>query len=97
MTKLEAPFVRLLDQLEPPVTVIMADTFLFWVVGVGNQRNISVASFWPMSPSMFTIIQHVDLLVQNSHFPAESGEYKFFLLISPPPPTAFFFFYFFNK
>ena len=29
MTKLEAPFVWLLDQLEPSVTVIMADTFLF--------------------------------------------------------------------
>ena len=29
MTKLEAPFVWLLDQLEPPVTVIMDDTFLF--------------------------------------------------------------------
>ena len=29
MTKLEAPFVRLLDQLKPPVTVIMVDTFLF--------------------------------------------------------------------
>ena len=36
MTKLKAPFVRLLDHLEPPITVIMVDTFLFWVVGVGN-------------------------------------------------------------
>ena len=78
MMKLEAPFVRLLDQLEPPVTVFMVDTFLFWVVGAGNQKNISVASFWPMSPSMFTIVQHVDLLVQNGHFPTESGEYNFF-------------------
>nr|XP_023926673.1 UDP-glycosyltransferase 87A1-like [Quercus suber]XP_023926675.1 UDP-glycosyltransferase 87A1-like [Quercus suber]POE92797.1 udp-glycosyltransferase 87a1 [Quercus suber] len=75
-TKLEAPFVRLLDQLEPPVTVIMADTFLFWAVGVGNRRNIPVASFWPMSQSMFTIIQHVDLLVKNGHFPADSAKSK---------------------
>ena len=67
--------MRLLDQLEPPVTVIMADTFLYWAVGVGNRRNIPVASFWPMSPSMFTIIQHVDLLVKNGHFPSDSGEY----------------------
>ena len=65
MTKLEALFVRLLDQLEPPVKVIMADTFLFWVVRVGNQRNISVAYFWPMLPSMFTITQHVDIFIQN--------------------------------
>ncbi|KAM3758410.1 hypothetical protein ACB098_01G041900 [Castanea mollissima] len=73
-TKLEAPFVRLLDQLEPPVTVIMADTFLFWAVGVGNRRNIPVASFWPMSQySMFTIIQHVDLLVKNGQLLADSA------------------------
>ena len=75
MTKLEAPFVRFLDQLEPPVTVIMADTLLFWTVGVGNRRNIPVASFWPMSQSMFTIVQHVDLIVKNGHFPADPGEY----------------------
>ncbi|KAL4649883.1 hypothetical protein ACB092_01G046400 [Castanea dentata] len=71
---LEAPFVRLLDQLEPPVTVIMADTFLFWAVGVGNRRNIPVASFWPTSQSMFTIIQHVDLLVKNGQLLADSAK-----------------------
>ena len=76
-TKLEAPFVRLLDQLEPPVTVIVADTFLFWAVGVGNRRNIPVASFWPMSQSMFTIMQHADLFVKNGHLPADSGENVF--------------------
>ncbi|KAK9998846.1 hypothetical protein SO802_018449 [Lithocarpus litseifolius] len=75
-TKLEAPFVRLLDQLEPPVTVIMADTFLYWAVGVGNRRNIPVASFWPMSQSMFTITQNVDLLVKNGHLPADSAKSK---------------------
>ena len=76
MTKLEVPFVRLLDQLEfPLVTVIIADTLLFWAVGVGNKRNIPVTSFWPMSMSMFTIIQHVDLLVQNGHFSIDPGEF----------------------
>ena len=75
MTKLEVSFVRLLDQLEfPPVTVIIADTLLFWAVGVGNKSNIPVTSFWPMSLSMFTIIQHVDLLVQNGHFFVDPGE-----------------------
>ena len=59
MTKLEAPFVQLLDQLELPVTVIIVDTVLSWVVGVGNRRNIPVASLWTMSPSMFTTIQHI--------------------------------------
>jgi hypothetical protein len=58
MTKLEAPFVKLLDQLEPPVTVIIHDTVLFWAVGVGNRRNIPVASFWPMSASIYTTFHH---------------------------------------
>ncbi|KAE8039348.1 hypothetical protein FH972_011769 [Carpinus fangiana] len=65
MTKMEAPFERLLDRLETPPTIIVADTNLFWAVGVGNRRNIPVASFWPMSASMFSVIQHPNLLVQN--------------------------------
>lgn len=80
-TKLEAPFVQLLDRIElPPVTVILADTTLFWAVGVGNRRNIPVAAFWPSSPSMLMILQHFDLLVQNGHFTADiSGQFNFFL------------------
>ncbi|XP_075634763.1 UDP-glycosyltransferase 87A1-like [Castanea sativa] len=74
-TKLEAPFVQLLDRIElPPVTVILADTTLFWAVGVGNRRNIPVASFWPSSPSMLMILQHFDLLVQNGHFTADISD-----------------------
>ncbi|GFZ20128.1 UDP-Glycosyltransferase superfamily protein [Actinidia rufa] len=45
MTKMEEPFERLLDRLDPPVSIIIADTFLPWAVDVGNRRNIPVASF----------------------------------------------------
>ncbi|GAV58676.1 hypothetical protein CFOL_v3_02209, partial [Cephalotus follicularis] len=55
-TKLEAPFERLLDRLEPPANVIVADTFLVWGVGVGNRRNVLVSSFFPMSATMFSVI-----------------------------------------
>ena len=76
MMKLEAPLVRLLDQLKfPSVTVIIAATLLFWAISIENRRNIPVALFWPMSMSMFTIIQHVDLLVQNGHFSVDPGEF----------------------
>ena len=75
MTKLEAPFEQLLDWLDPPATVIVAETFLFWAVGVGNRRNIPVASFWPMSASVFMVFRHFNLLPQNSHFLLDvSGE-----------------------
>ncbi|XP_058746405.1 UDP-glycosyltransferase 87A1-like [Vicia villosa] len=57
VTKMEEPFERLLDRLEPPPTVIIHDTYLFWVVRVANRRNIPVASFWPMSTSFFLVLQ----------------------------------------
>ena len=75
LTKMEAPFEQLLDRIKPQVTLIMCDSLLFWAVGVGNRRHIPVASFWPMSATMFSIFQHWDLLVQNKHYPVDlSGE-----------------------
>uniref|UniRef100_A0A2N9G7K5 Uncharacterized protein n=1 Tax=Fagus sylvatica TaxID=28930 RepID=A0A2N9G7K5_FAGSY len=48
MTKMEAPFEQLLDRLEPPVDAILGDVELMWAIGVGNRRNIPVASVWTM-------------------------------------------------
>ncbi|KAJ4840482.1 hypothetical protein Tsubulata_000400 [Turnera subulata] len=66
-TKMEAPFEDLLDQLDQPPTVIMADTFLSWVPGFGNRRNIPVTSFWTMPATVFSIFHHLDLLRQRGH------------------------------
>ncbi|XAR58877.1 hypothetical protein NMG60_11014445 [Bertholletia excelsa] len=74
LTKLEEPFVRLLDRLEPSPRVVVYDTYMPWVVGVGNRRNIPVASFWTMSASVFSVLFHFDLLVRNGHFPANLSE-----------------------
>uniref|UniRef100_A0A7C9F147 Uncharacterized protein n=1 Tax=Opuntia streptacantha TaxID=393608 RepID=A0A7C9F147_OPUST len=70
-TKLPDPFERLLDRLDPPSTAIIYDTFLTWVVGVGNKRNIPVASLFTESASVYTLLSHVDLLVQHGHFPLD--------------------------
>ncbi|OVA02797.1 UDP-glucuronosyl/UDP-glucosyltransferase [Macleaya cordata] len=70
-TKMEAPFQQVLDQLESPVTVIIADTMLPWAVSVGNRRNIPLVSLWTMSPSVFSLFYHFDLLTQNRHFFAD--------------------------
>lgn len=48
MGKMEEPCERLLDQLNPPATAILADVLLFWAVGMGNRRNIPVASLWAL-------------------------------------------------
>ncbi|KAG5064145.1 hypothetical protein JHK85_005328 [Glycine max] len=70
MTKMEAPFEELLHRLQPLPTLIIYDTYLFWVVRVANSRNIPVASFWPMSASVFAVFKHYHLLQQNGHYPA---------------------------
>ncbi|KAI4305397.1 hypothetical protein L6164_028767 [Bauhinia variegata] len=69
MTKMEAPFQQLLDRLELLPTMIIHDTFLFWVVGEGNRRNIPVASFFTMSASIFSFLHHFHLFNQNGHYP----------------------------
>nr|KYP72915.1 Cytokinin-O-glucosyltransferase 2 [Cajanus cajan] len=74
MTKMEAPFQDLLHRLQPPPTVIIYDTYLFWVVRVANRANIPVASFWPMSASFFAVLKHYHLLQQNGHYPVKVSE-----------------------
>ena len=72
MTKMETPFEKLLDRLEPPPTVIIYDTYLLWVVDVGNRRNIPVASFFTMSASFFSTLLRHHLLEQHGHYPINS-------------------------
>ncbi|KAG2672995.1 hypothetical protein I3760_13G068800 [Carya illinoinensis] len=75
-TKMEAPFEELLDRLKHPVSAIVADTYLVWAVEVGSRRNIPVASLMTMSATVFSVLHHLELLVQNGHFPVElSGQF----------------------
>ncbi|KAJ6302707.1 hypothetical protein OIU77_016737 [Salix suchowensis] len=74
-TKMGAPFERLLDQLEPPApSLIVTDTFLLWAFDAGNQRNIPVASFWPMSAMAFSVFYHFDRFLENGHYPVNFQE-----------------------
>ncbi|XP_051113182.1 UDP-glycosyltransferase 87A2-like [Andrographis paniculata] len=76
-TKMEEPFEMLLDRLDAPVSLIIADTFLNWPVELGDRRNIPVALLWPMSTYVFSILYHFDLLVRHGHYPfvlSERGE-----------------------
>ncbi|KAI8523232.1 hypothetical protein RHMOL_Rhmol13G0057300 [Rhododendron molle] len=74
LTKIEEPFERVLDRLEAPADVIVADTCLPWAVDVGRRRNIPVASFWAMPVTVFSMFYHFDLIAQNRHFPVEFPE-----------------------
>lgn len=66
MTQMAQPVEEVLDGFEPPVQLIIADTLLFWVVEMGNRRNIPVASFWSMSASMFSLLYQLDFLLERS-------------------------------
>ncbi|KAF7816161.1 UDP-glycosyltransferase 87A1-like [Senna tora] len=65
VTKTRAPFEQLLDQLEPPVTAIVADVELGWPTAVANRRNIPVALLWTMSASFYCTIHHLNILSSN--------------------------------
>ncbi|KAL9232553.1 hypothetical protein vseg_007653 [Gypsophila vaccaria] len=71
LTKLGEPFELLLDQLNPPATAIVFDTYMYWVIGIGVRRDIPVVSFFPMSASVFTSMYHFDLLRQHGHYPLD--------------------------
>lgn len=58
MTKMEGPFERLLDQLDPPVTTIIADAELLWAITIANKRNIPVATLCTLSATVFSILYH---------------------------------------
>ncbi|XP_031271794.1 uncharacterized protein LOC116130186 [Pistacia vera] len=75
-TKMEAPFEKLMDEIEveTPVSAIISDTYMRCAVDVGNRRNIPVATVFPMSASVFTVFHHHELLVKNGHFPVELSE-----------------------
>lgn len=100
LTKLQAPVEQLLNRLEPPKpNVIVHDTYLKWMVGLGNRRNIPVASFWTQSATVFSIFHHLDLVIQNGHFKfnlTERGKEKVNYIPGVPEmhasdlPTAFF-------
>ncbi|KAL8547152.1 hypothetical protein ACS0TY_006753 [Phlomoides rotata] len=72
LTKLEEPFVRLLDGggIRPP-DFIIGDALMPWLSEVAGRRNIPVAHLWTMSASVYSVFYHIDLLVQNAHFPVD--------------------------
>ncbi|RZC61068.1 hypothetical protein C5167_022844 [Papaver somniferum] len=60
-TKMEAPIEQLMDELEleSPVTVIIADTYVPFTVSVGSRRNIPVVSLWTMSQRGHEVIDYI--------------------------------------
>lgn len=73
--EMEAPFDELLmlltDDDRCPVSCIVYDIFLRWVVGVGRRRNIPVVGFWAQAPSVFSVYYQLDLVAGRGHVAVE--------------------------
>ncbi|KAM7500146.1 hypothetical protein LguiA_024560 [Lonicera macranthoides] len=71
-SKMEAPFIELLDRLELPASCLVADVFLPWITHVGNPRNIPVVLLWTMAASTFNVFSKMNLSANASEdFPNE--------------------------
>ncbi|XP_028792443.1 UDP-glycosyltransferase 87A1-like [Neltuma alba] len=75
MTKMEAPFEVLLQDLQTHVTIIIADAELQWAVPLANRWNIPVATLWTNSASVFSMFLHFHLLRQNEHLGINFSEH----------------------
>ncbi|KAF3339631.1 UDP-glycosyltransferase 87A2-like protein [Carex littledalei] len=63
LTNMEEPFERLIiEQLETPVQAIVGDTYLPWVVEVGNREGIPVCSLFPMAACFFRALDNYHML-----------------------------------
>lgn len=61
-TEMEGPIEKVLDTIQAPIDLIVADSFLGRAVDLGKRRNTQVASFWPASASTFLAVHHYDLI-----------------------------------
>ncbi|KAI7757889.1 hypothetical protein M8C21_032458 [Ambrosia artemisiifolia] len=67
LTKMEEPVQQLLRRMEVPISVIIYDTYLSWVVNMGSRMNVPVASLFTMSATVFATLYYYHLLVENGN------------------------------
>ncbi|KAG6470037.1 UDP-glycosyltransferase 86A1-like [Zingiber officinale] len=66
-----APMEELLQKLlreDPPVTVLIADTFNTWPSAMAKKYDLIHVSFWTQPALVFSLHYHKDLLISNGHF-----------------------------
>ncbi|XP_076957220.1 UDP-glycosyltransferase 87A1-like [Bidens hawaiensis] len=67
LTKMEQSVEEVIRRMEVPVSVIVYDTYLLWVVNMGGRMNVPVASLFTMSATVFSMCYYYRLLVENCH------------------------------
>ncbi|KAJ7972366.1 Glycosyltransferase [Quillaja saponaria] len=53
---------------DPPITCLVADTFLVWTSMIAKKYKLVNVSFWTEPALVYTLYYHLDLLKINGHF-----------------------------
>ncbi|XP_073156064.1 UDP-glycosyltransferase 86A1-like [Henckelia pumila] len=65
------------DMLKQPgydgVSFLIADTFYSWPATIAFKYNLISVSFWTQPAAVFSVNYHLDLLIENGHFPLKDN------------------------
>ncbi|KAK8914043.1 UDP-glycosyltransferase 87A1 [Platanthera zijinensis] len=75
-TKMSEPVGCLLDGLDPPADVVVADALLLWVVDLCKQRNLPVVALWTESASVLWALNTFERLHAAGQLPADFSGHK---------------------
>eukprot|EP01018_Ginkgo_biloba_P015410 Gb_14879 [translate_table: standard] len=62
-----------LNQKDPPVTCIIADSFLPWTLDVAKKFDLTWVFFWTQSISVYAMYYHLPDIIANGHFPPKKS------------------------
>lgn len=64
----------------PPISCLIADSFLPWTLGVARKFNLPWVFFWTQSVASYVFYTHLSHVIANGHFPPrDSGLFSSFI------------------
>ncbi|THU73276.1 hypothetical protein C4D60_Mb04t21090 [Musa balbisiana] len=79
--------MRKLLLAEPPIDVLISDTFNVWPSTLAKKFGLPYVSFWTEPALVFAIYYHVHLLVENGHFGSPTETRKDTITYIPGVPS----------
>uniref|UniRef100_A0A803P5N2 Uncharacterized protein n=1 Tax=Cannabis sativa TaxID=3483 RepID=A0A803P5N2_CANSA len=61
---------HLVESTDPPISVLIADTFHYWQTTLAKKYDLVSVSFWTEPALVFSLYYHLDLLKINGHYGA---------------------------
>eukprot|EP01018_Ginkgo_biloba_P040977 Gb_06412 [translate_table: standard] len=82
---LEHLIYELNTKTDPPVSSIIASSFLPWTYDVANKFDLQWIFFWSESVTCFAIYNHLSDIISNGHFPPKKTEEMIDYIPGLPP------------